>query len=238
MAAYFVDEEWTCPQSVQLEDGTWAHAPYMEWSPNEGIWKCFICNSNTGIRVTADHLVAARHDGRTKGPWNQLGHFTHGWTQQIVQIHTDFNYVIPPPQQQLALPARQPAPVPPGRQHPPAAPAGQPAPAAPAAPAGQPMGRGTDATHEAIEESNLLLQRIDERLQSVADRIAETNVLTTTANERLATSTELLTVANQLMERANDQLGVLIQAAPRGSPSQAVRATRGDLLAPYAQQHQ
>ena len=96
------------------------------------------------------------------------------------------------------------------------------------------MGRGMAATHEAIEESNLLLQRIAERLQLVADRIAETNALTTTANERLATSTELLTVA---MARANEQLGVLSQAVPRGSPSHAVRATRGD-TAPYAQQHQ
>ena len=78
------------------------------------------------------------------------------------------------------------------------------------------MGLGTAATREAIEESNLVLQLIAERLQLVADRIAETN---------------------QLMARANDQLGVLSQAAPRGSPSQAVRATRGD-TAPYAQQHQ
>ena len=99
------------------------------------------------------------------------------------------------------------------------------------------MGRGMAATHEAIEESNLLLQRIAERLQLVADRIAENNALTTTANQWLQTSTELLTVANQLMDRANDQLEVLSHAAPRGSPSQAVRATRGD-TAPYAQQHQ
>ncbi len=74
------------------------------------------------------------------------------------------------------------------------------------------MQAGTNATHEAIEETNNLLQTLAERVQLVADRVAETNEL----------------------------LGVMAQAAPRGSPAQAVRANRGDAApsqaAPY-QQH-
>ena len=108
----FVENQYTCPQTVMLSDGTWVDAPYMRWDPPTGTWKCLMCSTH-GSRVTADHVAAPRHQGRTEGQWNQLAHFTRGWQHSIVQIHTDINYTNPP-QQQLALPAPQLLPVAPG----------------------------------------------------------------------------------------------------------------------------
>ena len=91
MAAYlFTENEATCPQSVMLADGTWTDAPYMQWSDTDHFWRCFMC-STRGHRVTADHLAAPKHHGRTEGQWHQLGNFTRG-AQHIVRVHTDTNY--------------------------------------------------------------------------------------------------------------------------------------------------
>eukprot|EP00959_Pyramimonas_sp_CCMP1952_P212659 4449656-Pyramimonas_sp.AAC.1 len=89
-----------------------------------------MCATN-GSTVTADHLAAVRHKNRTEGAWNNLASFTRGWGRvHIVQVHTDENYIQPPPQQ-LALPAPQLAQAAPGLQPPPAAAGrGQPVPPA------------------------------------------------------------------------------------------------------------
>ena len=84
MAAYlFTENEATCPQSVMYEDGTWADAPFMQWSAADSFWRCFMC-SNKGTRVTADHLSAPRHTDRTEGQWNHLATFTPRGGQQKV----------------------------------------------------------------------------------------------------------------------------------------------------------
>eukprot|EP00959_Pyramimonas_sp_CCMP1952_P133681 2795372-Pyramimonas_sp.AAC.1 len=71
MAAHlqFVENEWTCPQTVTLSDGSWAGAPYMQRDRATGTWKCLMCAAN-GSRVTAYHLAAVNHKSRTEGAWN------------------------------------------------------------------------------------------------------------------------------------------------------------------------
>ena len=80
------------------------------------------------------------------------------------------------------------------------------------------------ATGEAVEESNLILQRIADKLQLVADRIAENNGLLTEANDLTSTSNELLTTVSN--------------AAPRGAGVQVARAMRNDAHAAPCAQHQ
>ena len=78
------------------------------------------------------------------------------------------------------------------------------------------------ATGEAVEESNLILQRIADKLQLVADRIAENNGLLMEANGLTRSSNELLTTVSN--------------GAPRGAAAQVARAVRNDVhAAPYAQ---
>ena len=241
------ESAWTCPESVKLQDGTWMNAPWLTWDGADSSWKCWMCNGNSGTRVTNDHLESAKHLNRTTGPHNQWKWYTRQIGQKIVNIEVHADYKNPSPGGQLALPAHPPASAAPGPRiqlpaHPPPAPdhpppAAAPAPAAPPARADGPPGLQGDqadgdqqarqqadgdqadgdqqarlqqdmiaaileqgrqanaqlehlqtlaelshATCETQKETNDYLERISERLQLVADRIAQTNELLNTMN--------------------------------------------------------
>ena len=85
------------------------------------------------------------------------------------------------------------------------------------------------ATGEAVEESNLILQRISDKLQLVADRIAENNGLLMEAMNRIAENNDLTRTSNELLTTVSN-------GAPRGAAAQVARAVRNDVnAAPYAQ---
>ena len=105
---------WNCPETVQLADGSWVDAPYIKWVDDYEEWKCFVCNTNTGVTVTIDHLACGRHKARTDctGRWHSLGSYTRELGQKIIDVQVDDEWKLPSPPAApaggpLALPAPQ-----------------------------------------------------------------------------------------------------------------------------------
>ena len=233
MAAYlFTENEATCPQSVMYEDGTWADAPFMQWSAADSFWRCFMC-SNKGTRVTADHLSAPRHTDRTEGQWNHLATFTQRGGPRLVRVYTDVNYEQQPVAQNQI--AQQQAP--PGLPAGPAPAAAQPAPAA-APPAAlqalaDTMEQHTQAITNAMErQTTAIATRMEQIMETRADDITRIEQKFDDVLERMQLMIDRLQLVSDRIAETNQLLGT---AQPRGAV-QAARALQTADLPPRAHQ--
>ena len=230
MMANFEENQWTAPEAVMLEDGTWRDAPWLSWDNRTHSWGCFLCNSWTGTRVTVGHLEAPRHRTRsTPGPGNQWGWYEQDLGQPIQQVVVHNRYRNPARPLQLALPA-PPAGGPPGlvaappaaqAQAAPAAPADPPAaPAAPAPPANPPPGLTDrlDVLADRGRETNDFLEMMAGNVHDTAERVSETNEYLATIAERLQLVADRISETNQLLQAQQ------LNRAPRGTAVQAVRS--------------
>ena len=80
------DAQWAIPQQVKLQDGSWVQAPWVEWSAQDGHWKCHICAQTP--RITPEHLAGKMHVNRTNLVDGYLGYYTRELGSKIVGVWT------------------------------------------------------------------------------------------------------------------------------------------------------